>query len=136
MTDYQQKAQQLNQLNDSALQQLQQRTYEKHLETARRLRDERVEAYVTKGIQQAAKEFQQETKQMFQNYLDRFNQDHAKAVLDAEANLPELESDPSFDLEMPSLDQAVQEKKSSYGVLKPSNDESDLPEDLQTIFEE
>lgn len=130
-----QKANQLNNLNDRALQQLEQLTYEKHLETARKLRDERADVYVTAGIQRAAKEFHQETQQMFQSYLDQFNDQHAKAVLDAQANLPELESEHDFNLQLPSLDNAVEKKKSTYGVLKSSNDDSEYPDDLQSIFE-
>ena len=130
-----QKSQQFQNLNDQYLERLQSYVKDKHLETARKLRDERVEAYITSGIQQAAKEWQKETKQMFQSILNNINEQHANLVVEAEANLPEIEEDPSLDLQLPDLEQSVSEKKSKYGVLKPSQDEnSNLSDDLRNVF--
>lgn len=131
-----QKSQQFQNLNDESLEQLKGYVKDKHLETARKLRDERVNAYITKGIQEAAKEWQKETNEMFQGILNNINDQHANLVVEAEANLPEVEGDVGLDLELPSLEQSVSEKKSSYGVLKQSEEGSDLSDDLKEIFED
>lgn len=132
-----QKSQQFQNLNDESLEQLKGLVKDKHLETARKLRDERVNAYITKGIQEAAKEWQKETKEMFQGILNNINEQHANLVVEAEANLPEIEEDEGLNLQLPSLEESVSEKKSKYTVLKPSNeDDSDLSDDLKDVFEE
>ena len=131
-----QKSKQFQNLNDQYLEQLRSYVKDKHLETARKLRDERVEAYVTAGIQEAAREWQKETKQMFQNILNNINEQHANLVVESEANLPELEESPELDLELPDLEQSVSDKKSKYAVLRPSNKESELSEDLKDVFED
>jgi hypothetical protein len=130
-----QKSQQFQNLNDESLEKLKGLVKDKHLETARKLRDERVNAYIAKGIQEASQEWQRETKDMFQGILDNINDQHANLVVEAEANLPEVEGDVNLDLQLPSLEESVSEKKSKYGVLKPSDDGSDLSDDLKDVFE-
>lgn len=135
MTDPNQQANQFQQHQEQLLSQLEEAVYQQHLEAGRKQRDEMMDAYMARGIQRAANQFLEETQQLYQQRLEETSHRHARQIVEARANLPDLEDEPAGNLQLPDLESKVQEEQQSYASLKHRNSK-ELPEDVQSCLDD
>jgi len=92
--------------------------------------------YEALGVKKGFQQFKQHATELMQSKLDALNHRNSKEILDTRASLPDvgtLDDEPM--LEQPSLDTGIEEAKAFYGVISSSEDQAELPSDLQQALD-
>jgi hypothetical protein len=88
------------------------------------------------GIQKGYRSAKREVTAMMQERLNQLNQQNSEKIIQMRAALPELpEFDDDLGLEAPSLQEGIDASLQNYGVLSPSDNDNDLPDDLSQALE-
>jgi hypothetical protein len=105
-------------------------------EASKQALDDQILFYEAVGVKEGFKQFKAHATELMQSKLGKLNQINSRKILELRASMPELdELDDTPDLQAPSLQAGIDEEMGRYGVLSPSADNSDLPDDLQDALE-